>query len=385
MNKLRRFCLVFLIIVFTTINLELVKAYFYNISYTCKDNACIEGDKALWYVTISNKGVSEVEYIAIELLNVMNNTAFTSLNIPFYPVSDNRGNLIVVKSNEQVTVNLTGRLPKANYGDLLIYYPCFATTITDSYIIARENRYESRQCYKQNESMQILQCVSNNNCNINEFCSFNKCLKLKCKNCQFIKEHACVDYECCGSEQCKFDELCKNNTCQKLNCEFNEYILNNTCNILNCAFDEFIFNKTCNKLNCSYDESVFNSTCKKLNCSGNEFIQNRTCKLLECKKNEYAKNHVCNPLECLYNESIVNHACKPLNCYFFQDNANHSCINNKSTIFKSLMEIIVIFFIILFFILDFRKYEKKHHVEQENSEINTNKKLDLKKCHPIVL
>ena len=377
-SKLKRFHFVFLVVIFAIIKANFVNAYFYNITYSCKDNICIKGDTVTWNVVISNDGKSEVEYVAIEFLDVANNSVFASLKIPYYPLSDKRGNLIVVKPNEKVTINLTDRLPKANFGQFLVYYSCFTATITDSYIIARDNIYEIRQCYNQNETMLVFECVSNDKCKNDEFCSFNKCLKLKCKDCQYIKDHKCINYECCSSEQCKFDEACKNDTCQKLNCAFSEYTYNHTCSPLNCAFDEFITNKTCKKLNCSYGEFAFNSTCKELNCNENEFVQNHTCKLLECKENEYAKNHACNTLECLYNETIFNHTCKPLNCYFFQDTADHSCINNKQIMFKLSLEIIAIIALITFFIIDFRKYEKKHNENLSSADKNINKKLQDK-------
>lgn len=341
------------------LNILSVNAYFYNIAYTCKDNICVEGDTAIWHVTISNEGKSKVEYTAIEFFDAKNNSQFGYLKIPFEPLSEERGNLIVVGINEKVAINLTGKLPKPNYGQSLVYYPCFTTAITDSYIISRYNVHESRHCYNKNESMLIFQCASNNHCSENEYCTFNKCVKLNCKNCQYIKEHKCTDYECCSSEQCKFNEMCMNNTCKKLDCNFNEYIANHTCQSFNCTNDETIVHETCIKLNCGYDEFALNHTCKKLNCSFNEVISNHTCELLECKENEYAKNHTCNPLKCSYNETILNHGCKALNCYFFQETVNHSCINNVSVFFKSIMEFIVIIVIIIFVIVDFKKVWKK--------------------------
>ena len=322
------------------------------------------GGRAHGPVLISNTGKSDLELIGIEFLDIANNSIFASLRKLFYPLSDYRGDIITVKQKEKVTVNLTGSLPQANYGQFFIYQPCFTTTITDAYIIARDNIYESRQCYNQNETMLIFQCVSNDNCNANESCSFNKCVKLKCKNCQYVSSHKCVDYECCSSEQCEYEGFCRNNACEKLNCNFNEYVYNHTCKILNCAFNEFVSNRSCKKLECNFNERAFNHTCEKLNCSENEFIQNRSCKLLECKEEEYAKGHVCNPLQCRDDERIINHTCEKLNCHIFQDIINHECRNDKTAIFKMLMEIAAIAAIIAFFIIDFKKYEKKRHDNQ---------------------
>ena len=353
-NKLKIIFFVFFVIL-VLINSYGVLGYLYNITSVCKDNVCIEGKKAVWDVVISNNGKSTVEYISIELLDSINNTKFASLEIPFNPQSDKRGDLIVVHPYEKISVNITGVLPKANYGQELLYYPCFTTTITDTYLIARDSKYEVKQCYKTNETMQVFKCVSSNNCNENEYCSFNKCLKISCKSCQYIKDHICMNYECCGNLECKQNAFCKNNTCESLNCNFNQYLENHSCKTLNCAMDEIIFNKTCKKLECNIDESSFNHTCRRLNCSESNFIQNRTCKILECKQNEYAKNHVCNKLNCLNNETIFNHECKALNCYFFQYQLNHFCFNDKSIIFKLSLEIIAIIAIVSFFIIDFKK------------------------------
>lgn len=356
------------------LNAELAGAYFYNITPSCANDICIEGEIATWNVVISNSGKSEVEYTGVELFDTANSTLFASLSLPFYPLSDKRGDLIVVRQNEKATVNLTGRLPKANYGQLLVYYPCFTTTITDSYIIAKENKYESRQCYNANETMQVLECISSNNCNSEEYCSFNSCLKLRCTECQYTKNHACADYKCCSHEQCKFDESCANNTCRQLGCNVNEYIQNHTCIFLNCAMDEMIMNKSCSKLNCSFDEAAFNHTCKKLDCSQNESIMDHACRLLQCKENEYAENHSCRPLQCSGNETVLNHACIPLDCYFFQDAVGHACRNNRQVILKSALEIIIIIAIIVFFVLDFRKYESRHAENPANADKDLAKK-----------
>jgi hypothetical protein len=344
-----------------------VNAYFYNITYNCKDDICIEGETAEWLVTVYNRGKHIIEFTAVELLDSVNHSLIAQLKIPYYPLTSERGDVIVVKQNQKVTINLSGKIPMANYQQNLIYYPCFTNTMTDSYIIAKYKKYEERHCYIENETMPVIQCISNEDCDDGEYCNFNKCLKLDCGECQYIKNHQCMDYECCSSKQCGFDEACRNNVCKKLNCSENEFIGNHTCRVLNCGFDEYIVNKTCKKLNCSYDEFVFNHTCKKLNCSYDEFIEDHKCKALNCKENEYAENHTCRELKCLYNETILNHACVPLKCSFFQDIKNHACVNNKSIIFKSIFELIVIIVIITFLILDTREY-KAHHKRIEDKK-----------------
>ncbi len=351
-------------LLFSAATSKITNAYFYNITYNCLYDTCISGQNATWHVTLLNAGTQEIEFIRIGLFDSINKSLFAFLDIPFYPNSDKRGNLITVGANKKVLVNITGKLPKASYGNnLLIYYPCFTATITDSYIIAQENKYETTHCYYVNETMLVYECISNDNCRKEEFCNFNSCVKLNCKNCQYIQDHRCRDYECCSSGQCEFNETCLNNTCQNLACNFDEYIYNNSCNALSCAFDEFIFNKTCIKINCDLNEFAFNHTCRELNCSDSEYFANHTCKMMDCKQEEYAKNHACIKLNCLNNESIFNHTCKPLNCSFFQDITNHSCISNKKVIFKLSLEIAAIIMIVLFFVIDFKKFEKKRHDE----------------------
>lgn len=358
-NKIvKKICMAVLVLLFLMMSIQWVNAYFYNITYKCKGNICIEGQQAEWYVTISNFGSRVMEYTAIELLDAVNGSIFVKLERPFHPQSSIRGSLIVVSQNEKVTVNLSGTVPRANYQQNLIYYPCFTKTVTDSYIISRYGEYETRNCYKENLTMPVIQCISDDNCDSDEYCGLSNCLQLDCGECQYIEDNACVNYECCSSEQCGFNEVCKNNACEKLNCKFNEYIENRTCKALNCGFDEYMANQSCKKLNCSYSEFVFNHTCKKLECQENEFIEEHECK--PCKADEYAMDYTCRPLKCLYNETPVNHTCIPLNCYFFQKAENHVCINAKSVIFKLILEIAAIIAIIIFLILDVRKYEIRH-------------------------
>src|SRR3989344_8247672 len=99
--------------------------YFYNITAICNDNVCVRGEEAIWNIVIRNDGTSEVEYISIELLDSLNSNMFASLNRTFYPLSDYRGDPIVVRSNQKVTVNISAPIPRANFGNELVYYPCF--------------------------------------------------------------------------------------------------------------------------------------------------------------------------------------------------------------------------------------------------------------------
>ncbi|MBR9705775.1 hypothetical protein GOV14_01950, partial [Candidatus Pacearchaeota archaeon] len=231
---------IIIIAVLFLINIGIVNAYFYSITHKCENDNCIEGHDAIWYVTIHNEGSHLVEFTAIEIINSFNDSTIAEIKLPFKPLTSDRGDLIKVGQYKKVIVNLTGSIPSSNNQKELNYYPCFTNTITDNFFIAKYKKYEDRHCYYVNESMVVLQCVSNKNCGNDEYCTINKCKKLDCGQCQYFEEHQCIDYECCNTEQCGFGELCNNNTCQKLNCGVNEYIENRTCKKLLCGFDEYI-------------------------------------------------------------------------------------------------------------------------------------------------
>lgn len=350
----------FLILIFLALDFEFGNAYFYNITHKCKDDICIEGQTAEWTAIIHNKGRRKEEYIAIELVNLFNGSVIAELRKTFNPQNSYRGDLIVIDPTKKAEVNFSGVIPIANYPQKLIYYPCFTKTVTDAYALGKYEKYEERHCYKENLTMQVVQCISNENCQDDEICTFNACTKFKCGKCAYVKNHECLSYACCSPEQCGFDEVCKANQCEKLDCKPDEFIDNRTCKALNCAFDEHIINRTCMKLNCSADEAIINQTCIRIECAENEFIQDNKCALLDCKETEYAINHTCKGLICEYNQTFLDHSCTDLDCNFFQEIKNHACAANKPLIFKLSFEIAALMAIVTFLILDVRKYEAGH-------------------------
>jgi hypothetical protein len=359
-NKKRGLISLFIVALFI-INLDLVKA-FYNITYNCPNNVCIKGQYTEWLVTFSNKGNRRIEYTSIEIIDTINNSIITALDIPYSPLNSDRGNIIIVEPNKEVTIKLNATLPSPNKGNSLIFYPCFTTTVpSDDLTYRSKDIYELRHCYKINQSIPVVECISNNHCSYDNYCKDKKCVKLVCNKCQYIFNHICVNYECCDSSDCeKYNEACINNRCKKLNCKNNEFPRNHTCVALNCSDDQYIENRACWNLDCKEDEFAFNHTCKKLNCSFNEYIKDHRCELLECKENEYIQNHRCNLLECNFNETIFNHTCVGLECYFFQIMIDHRCINDKQLILGLLAEFVSLSLIIIFLVLLFLRYRARH-------------------------
>lgn len=350
-----------LLAVLFLINSALVSSYFYEISHNCSEDVCIEGQNAEWYVTIFNRGTLTLEYSKIELLNSLNNSQIAVYDSGFQPLSIERGDTILVSPMQKATVRLNGTLPKANFGKMLIYYPCFTTvTPNDDWTHRQKNIYEIINCYDSNESMPLLQCISDSDCRSDESCINNKCSKLKCNDCQYISNHSCKSFSCCISDHCKNNEFCANNTCFKLDCKEEEYLFNHSCMNLSCSQTQAIINHACNEVNCSFDEFMINHKCQKLNCSYNEHIVDNACALLQCAEEEKPGNHTCIALKCSFNETISNHECSSLDCYFFQRIENHKCISDKPLIYRLIAELTAVILIILFIVLDVKKYLFAH-------------------------
>ncbi len=330
-------------------------AYYYNINHSCQNNICVRGETAVWNISIHNDGNAEFEVLGIEIYDTLNNTRIASMRTTYNPYSDRRGNPLIVHYKSKIYTNLSGNIPAANVEDRLYYYACITTAVTDSYINARDEQYESRQCFNKNETMPVLECLNSGHCGGSQYCSGTKCYEISCGECQYIFDHSCRSYECCDNSQCAEFQKCENHGCQNLDCNLGQFYFNHTCRQLECKPDEFIKDRACKKLDCLFDEYAFNGTCRMLDCPQNEYISNHTCKKLECKEYEAAKNHKCVTLNCLENESIISHACRPLDCYFFQDIKEHACVNNGKVITKFSIEIFALALIVAFVVIDFRK------------------------------
>lgn len=370
-EKLIRLIIIIGVLLFV---LSSVNAYFFDITYECENDVCVAGKEVIWHVDMFNKGTQVMEFIMIEMVDSINDTVIATYEIPFKPLTSERGDVIKVHPNHGNNVNWTSILPRGNQDKKLIFYPCFTNAVTQSYIVAKYGEYEKRTCYE-NYTMTLLDCLLSLDCGFNEFCILNRCKTLNCSDCQFISNHKCNDYDCCQNEDCNLDEVCLNNTCEDLNCSFDQYIDNRTCITLDCGDDEHIINRSCVKLDCGFDEYGFNGTCHKLNCKDNEYIGDHACKPLNCKFYEHAVDHACERLQCKPEEAIVDHACVPLNCYFFQDIKNHTCILSKSKVLQLVVELLVVAGIVVFVILDIRKFKKKKEAEKDNDQSINNKKI----------
>jgi hypothetical protein len=351
--------------------ISLSNAYSYKISPICKNNTCVQGQNATFTVEIANFGDNRVEYTNIKLFDVLNKSTFASIEYPYEPFKDYRGDPLLVAQLKSVKINITAILPKANFDDVLIYQPCFTTVVREDYIIARDNKYVSQICYHVNETLQVIDCVEGSHCNDDEFCKDNWCTKLKCKSCQYIINNTCMNYQCCSNGNCNFDQKCLNNTCVDLSCKYNEYIFNSTCKLLNCPFNQHIVNQKCQNLECNFDEYAFNNSCRKLNCESNEYTINHSCRKLKCKADESASDHQCKKLNCKANEYIENNACIPLKCSFFQDISGHTCINNNPLIIKLILELLLLAVITAFMIFDYSKFKdsKESKLKKDNKKI----------------
>ncbi len=347
-------CMFFLIFI---VSITYVSAYFYYIDYKCEQKICHEGEEVTWFVTIENEGLHKMEFTKIEIFDMKNNDLVAEFNSGFNPLSSQRGNSIVVWQNKNVTVNITGVIPRQNYYRKFLYYPCITNAVLDTYALSKYEEYETTHCYKENHSVDVVECLSDDHCKLDSVCNYQQCTKLRCGECQYIVDHQCVDYECCKSSDCNFDEECVNNSCYKLDCDYDEHIVNNSCVELNCSTQEIAIDHVCEKLVCAFDEERINNSCVRLDCADNQYINNHRCLELNCSPVETAFNHTCIKLECDYDEKPIDHKCVKLNCQFYESIENHRCVRNNSIILKFSLELFAIIMIIIFLILDMRRYK----------------------------
>lgn len=369
------------------INANLVSAS-YNITYKCQDNVCIKGQTAEWLIEIYNEGSSTVEYTAVELRNSADDSIIAILDIPYEPLKDDRGELIVIRAYSKANTTLMDTLPSPNGENMLTYHLCFTKTVPgDAHTYRNQGIYELRHCYNMNETMPLFECIKNEYCDDDSYCVNNKCIKLDCSECQYIEKHKCIDYKCCSNDDCNLNETCIGNSCEVLDCnaikeQANEtgksgeeeidagdmednkatqpdqrlYVVNHACSSEPCAQDEIIADYACVKANCNEDEFISKYACAKLNCGFDESILNHICQKLKCKEGEGIIDHACTPLECADDEAIINYACTKLDCIFFQKAESHSCLINTNLIIESVFLIIIVFLLVL----DIKKYNGKH-------------------------
>ncbi len=329
----------------------------YNVSYRCEDDQCIEGQPIIWTISFFNYGGREVEYTDFELVDAFNHTNIAELHIPYYPLRDYRGDILVSWPNKKVDINISATVPISNSPEGTTFYPCFSSTIEDIHVFVRHNDYTYRQCYSENFTLSSKQCMQDSHCKETQYCGYlNTCVDLNCANCQYVSNHSCLNHECCSSEQCLFNQRCDGNLCVSLQCQENQFIYNRTCQFLACNVDEMIMNQSCQKLSCSDTEFVFNHTCKPLLCSGQEYVFNHTCR--SCAQNQYLDNGVCMSLKCKPFEGYVDHTCKPLQCRFYEDIVDHECKRNIGIIIKLGIEGFIVVIAAALIFLDLRKIRR---------------------------
>ncbi len=69
-------------------------------------------------------------------------------------------------------------------------------------------------CYEH----ECIECLSNDECSVNEYCSENRCEPLDC-GCGYALDHICVSYECCSDNDCPESHICSNHTCEYVSVE----------------------------------------------------------------------------------------------------------------------------------------------------------------------
>ena len=334
-------------------------AYYYTIYPQCSSNPCISGQPMNWTVEIFNDGKRKIEYVTMEIVDGKTQDVLANWEVEFNPLSSERGDVIPILPGHKINVTMPSLTPKQHLNNRFSYYPCFTITILDTLTLAKYGEYENRHCFIENESMYVLDCIYNEHCKASEHCGGNRCLTLRCQDCQYIANHSCVNYECCADDQCTYNSQCVNRSCTPIQCTQTQYLFNRTCMDIQCEQSEILVNRTCIPLNCSAHEGFVNHSCQPLSCADNQHIVDHRCVPLDCLESEYPSNHSCMQLSCREDQGFRDHSCYDLDCYPFQNIDNHTCINNTALILKLSAEIIILILIILFIILDVVKYRNR--------------------------
>ena len=356
---------------------------FYQIKHNCPFG-CIINKTIEFNVTITNLAVNDLQIVSVKLINNANRNTIADSGESEITVSDpsiinsNKSKRVILSSKQSYLYQLYGYLPEPQKNNLLTYNFCLKTVtpITTWEEVGPTTEY----CYKESKTVDMIDCLSDNDCISDEYCLDKRCTKLKCSQCQYPEQHKCNDYACCENSQCSLNQQCLNHECNNLDCPPDEFTVNNQCSKFPCNTGEIISNFTCIKAKCSEDEHIVNYSCTKLDCNFNEGIIDNRCIQLICNDNEGYVNNTCVLLQCLGDEYITNHTCTKLNCGFIQKPANHECVFNSDL----LLQLVFLIILITLFILNTKKFlkgKKKNLVEKLMriaKERNTNKS-DVKK------
>ena len=304
-----------LLLLFVPLSLS---AVYYSFNHTCSAEDCIEGSKAVFSVNIRSDD-SFVRYKSISIRELESNIT----------IAVNNDLDLDVVPGQKVSDTLFGSIPPPTAGHTLIYRPCFKYIVLDSEKNALSPVIES--CGSDTISMTVIplsdiSCYKTEDCEYYQYCHDFKCLLVECSECQYIKDHECIDYGCCRPSDCNENEACLEHECVELKCLDIETLENHACMMLDCAYDEKAENHECIELECLSDEKAENHECVKLDCAYNEKPQNNKCISLNCRNDE----------------GYVNHECQKLRCGLFSNPKDHECIFNAGLLVRILGAMAVI-------------------------------------------
>lgn len=353
------FFTIFSFIIFSTDNVLAVKNL-YEINYECPEG-CVEGYNATWYINITNYGSDDLYFVGIKLINSIsaetileNQEAEAALS---NPDAIDSGKLLPIKVQPYETYMVVDQasLPAPNIGNNLSYRFCIKRgTPTHAWNIADPT---SEFCFPKNYTIEMKGCNVDDDCRSVEHCLDSTCTALECKDCQYIENHSCFDYECCESFQCNLTQECVNNTCYNLECLNNTFLANHSCSEKPCIEGEIIVDYMCMEVNCSPDEYILNYSCTMLNCTPYEGIFNHSCYALNCSKNEGIIDHECVPISvCADDETIIDYQCKKLDCGPLRKAENHQCPINS----VNFIQIMLLLILILLLFSDYGKFKHQH-------------------------
>lgn len=284
-----RLCLFILIILLCIIFcINIASATITKIEYRCFDNDCTEGNIVNWSITIHNKGSGFLDMNTIMLVNPETGAILVSKTFT---------NNVTVSRDEIETFVVEDVLPAPNYLDVkLRYKPCIITNVGLNWrhlygTTMKDCNYDIYEM--PDRPLLYRDCDFNTECNSDEICKDNKCVRFRCEYCQHVANHMCVSYECCKSDECWENERCVNNGCVKLACTDDEFISNHSCAKLNCTESEFAYNHECITLLCLETEQAANHKCAELDCDDDELIYNHTCVKFTCPFLRSPRKHVC--------------------------------------------------------------------------------------------
>ncbi|MBI4438596.1 hypothetical protein HY640_01550 [Candidatus Woesearchaeota archaeon] len=315
-----------------SISISSVLAVDINVTPLC--GQCLAGSEAVWNVTISNQGQTELGVERVELMDTGSFMVFAQYN-----------SSMTVFAKRPVTVQIDGFLPEYSGVPNLSYRVCYLLSVLPSQrtiedISVGTTRYF---CNPYNLSMPLLQCIDSFGCSDDESCVKGVCVKLACEGCSYIGNHSCLKYECCSGDGCGASEACVSNSCVSLECLGSEQVFNHSCVPLECAADEAAVNGSCVALGCGKDEGFFNHSCVKLGCRFDQFVFNHSCVDLSCAGDEGFRNNSCFRLQCSLNETVSNHSCILKKCGFFSKLDGHgSCVFNRDLAYLSFEPFLVV-------------------------------------------